>query len=225
MSEHNEPLRVPRQRNGFYRGPQGRVGSRPHRTSIAPGAWLCWQRQRVTTEFDLVELFSINGKIYQNPSQRYVGYLHWYTFKAEPFEEVSNSEFFELCDSENQQLCDFAEDILYKAKVNIGELLARGPIAFHHLLELRQAFTHQGLGMQAFRALAHVLREEIGLHYGFFQPVPLQFASPFPFAGVSRRDLAEYRDASRRLTEHYKRMLGATRLRPSSRYYGIALDF
>jgi hypothetical protein len=202
--EQTKPFRVPRRRNGFYRGPQGRLGVRPYRIPIESGAWLCWQRQLVTTEFDFIELCSIHGKIYQHPSQRYVGYLHWYTFHANPFEEVFAEEFFELCDSESQQLCDFASDILYKGKVNIGELLAQGPIAFYHLLEVREAFAHQGLGIRAFRALGQVLRVETALHYGFLEPVPLQFASPFLMTGISRRDLAEYKDARHRLAEYYE---------------------
>jgi hypothetical protein len=177
------------------------------------------------TEFDLFDLFTIDGRIYQHPSKRYVGYLHWYIFDADPFEEVSDVEFFDLCDSQSQQLCNFATDILYQAKGDIGELLERGPIAFHHLLEVRPEFMHQGLGIKAFQALARTLREEIGLYYGFAEPAPLQFTSPFPTTGISRRDLTEYRAARRRLIEYYERSLGATRLKPPSRYYGILLDF
>jgi hypothetical protein len=95
-------------------------------------------------------------------------------------------------------------------------LLKKGPIAFFHLLELRQAYAGQGLGV-ALLALARTLRQEIGLHYGFLEPVPLQFTPPFPTRSVSRQDKADYQDAKRRLTAYYERTLGVT-------YYGVALD-
>ncbi|HEX4964422.1 MAG TPA: hypothetical protein VF173_26630 [Thermoanaerobaculia bacterium] len=169
---------------------------------------------------DDISIQEVEGQIRDSQNGVAVGYLHWYIFaKTEENAEVSRWTFFDACDAQSQELCDFAALLFSARKLDVTSMLRLGPIAFMHLLEVRPSYAGNGLGIQATKALAEYLQQKIGLHAAVMQPVPLQFDSAPDDQPSDPSAEQLFKHELRHLVSYYKRVLPLEEVQRGSGYF------
>lgn len=220
------PIQKGRQPSGFYRCGKVQPLRRASILQIGPNFTLQWKMTLVPMEDEeSLRIRRIKGRIISATGKhRLAGYLDWYLFEAAPFRVVGRFSFVDACDAHSQELCNLAEQLIRTRKFSIERLLATGPVAFMNLLEIRPPFAGQGLGVQATKALAAQLHNDIGLHVAFMMPVPLQYQPASDNDDTSEIDDLSFRRDRAKLIGYYRRVFRLSEVKRGGGYWAWNID-
>jgi hypothetical protein len=221
-----DPVRKDRQLSGFYRCGKVQPLRRASLLQIGPNFTLRWKTTLVPTEDEEPLIIRrIKGRLISATEKHHLaGYLDWYLFEAAPFKVVRRLSFLDACDAHSQELYDLAEQLRHNRRFSIERLLAMGPVAFMNLLEIRPPFAGQGLAVQATRALAAQLHNDIGLHVAFMVPVPLQYQPASDNDDTAEIDQLSFRRDRAKLIRYYKRVFGLSEVKRGDGYWAWNID-
>jgi GNAT superfamily N-acetyltransferase len=127
-----------------------------------------------------------------------------------------------VCDYHDQTLCEFGEQ-LYGADTRLQQLLRGGELLFVHLIELIPAWRGHKIGSAVFQFMLEEAGRAFGASVCIFEPVPLQFESPFPREAADPDTLLTYETAVGSLRRYYVQTFGARPLRRDSSYYYVRI--
>jgi hypothetical protein len=220
------PIQKARQPSGFYRHGKIERLRRAHSIQIVSDFTLQWKMTLVPMgDEEPLIIRRIKGRLISATEKHHLaGYLDWYLFEAAPFKVVGRFSFLDACDAHSQELYDLAEQLRHNRRFSIERLLAMGPVAFMNLLEIRPPFAGQGLGVQATKALAAQLHNDIGLHVAFMVPVPLQYQPASDNDDTAEIDELSFRRDRAKLIRYYKRVFGLSEVKRGGAYWAWNID-
>jgi hypothetical protein len=88
-----------------------------------------------------------------------------------------------------------------------------------NLLEIRTPFAGQGLGVQATKALAAQLHNDIALHVAFMVPVPLQYQPADDDADTAEVEELSFRRDRAKLIRYCKRVFDLSEVQRGGGYW------
>jgi GNAT superfamily N-acetyltransferase len=219
-----EEPRLRRSRNsaGFLRGGKSLVTRGARRRDVSTAVHVTWKETLLPDETDDTPVYEINANIWDGTIPRRIGYYQAYMLF--PTEQcLDPRELYRVCDFHSQTLADFGEQ-LYGATANrLKQLLRGGELLFVHLIEVLPTWQGRGIGAAVFRTMLEEARDTFGATIAIFEPVPLQFESPFSREAADAETLRSYEAAVASIRRYYTRAFGARPLGRGRSYYYVRI--